>query len=54
MNEYLVRAIQTIVYEVVVKAEDAEEAIASLDDWIADDFAEYQVDGSWDLVAEEF
>jgi hypothetical protein len=54
MSAYLVRATQVIVYEVVVDADNEDKAIASLDEWIAEDFANYQVDSSWQLTAEEF
>ena len=51
MNKITVRATSIKVYEVEVEAEDEADAIAQLDDWIADDFEEYQVDASWHLEA---
>jgi hypothetical protein len=51
MTKILVRATSIKVYEVEVEAKDEEDAIAQLDDWISDDFEEYQVDASWQLEA---
>jgi hypothetical protein len=38
-------------YEIEVEAEDSASAIASLDDWIADDFEAYETNAQWDLEA---
>jgi hypothetical protein len=49
MNKYLVTATLQVEYEVPVIAEDEEQALATLDDWIADDFKDYQTDAVWSL-----
>ena len=54
MSAYLVKAVQCLVYEIVVEAEDEDKAIASVDAWIEDDFKDYQVDSSWQFDVEEF
>lgn len=51
MAKFIVTATSTKVYEVEVEAEDEMAAIKSLDDWIADDFEEYEVDARWDFEA---
>lgn len=49
--KYTITAVQTKTYEVEVEATDAAAAIDSLDDWIAEDFEDFQVDGKWELEA---
>lgn len=49
MAKYTVRATLTKDYEVEVEAEDAMKAIESLDDWIADDFEDFEVGARWDF-----
>ncbi len=51
MEKHIVRATLTKHYEIEVEAEDPMKAIESLDDWIADDFEEYQVGAKWDFEA---
>jgi hypothetical protein len=51
MTKITVRATSIKVYEVEVEAEDEMKAIESLDDWISDDFEDYQVSASWHLEA---
>lgn len=51
MAKFIVKATLTKEYEIEVEAEDEMKAIESLDDWIADDFEEYQVDARWDFEA---
>jgi hypothetical protein len=51
MAKFIVKATSTKVYEVEVEAEDEMDAIKQLDDWISDDFEEYQVDAKWELEA---
>jgi len=51
MPKFTVYATMTKTYEVEVEAEDNASAIASLDDWIEDDFEDYKTDGKWDLEA---
>ena len=41
MPKYTITAVQTKTYEVEVEAEDPASAIASLDEWIEDDFEEF-------------
>jgi hypothetical protein len=54
MPRFIIVATSTFEYEVPVIAKDEEEALATLNDWIASDFADYQVDAVWDFeVAED-
>jgi hypothetical protein len=47
--KYLIVATSTNEYEIEVEAEDEQAALATLDDWIADDFQDYAVQGTWDF-----
>ena len=49
MAKYIVTATLTKTYEVEVDALDPMDAIKQLDDWIADDFEDYETDASWIL-----
>jgi phosphotransferase system HPr-like phosphotransfer protein len=51
MEKFIVRATLTKNYEVEVEAEDAMKAIESLDEWIADDFEDFEVGARWDFEA---
>ena len=51
MAKFTVYATMTKTYEVKVKADNEASAIASLDDWIADDFEEFETGAKWDLEA---
>jgi hypothetical protein len=51
MAKFTVYATMTKTYEVEVEAEDTASAIESLDDWIADDFEEFETGAKWDLEA---
>jgi hypothetical protein len=51
MPKFTIYATQTKNYEIEVEAEDGLSAIASLDDWIADDFEEFETGAKWDLEA---
>lgn len=51
MEKFTVRATSTKYYEVEVEAKDEADAIAQLDDWISDDFEEFQVGAKWDFEA---
>jgi hypothetical protein len=51
MPKFTVYATQTKNYEIEVEAEDTASAIASLDEWIADDFDDYETSGQWKLEA---
>jgi hypothetical protein len=46
-----VYAVLTKYYEVEVEADDPSAAIAALDDWIADDFEEFETGAKWDFEA---
>ena len=49
--KYTVTAVQTTTYEIEVEATDPVAAIDLLDDWIAEDFEDFKVDGKWELEA---
>lgn len=51
MAKMIVRATLTKDYEVEVEAEDGMDAIKKLDDWIADDFENFEVGARWDFEA---
>jgi hypothetical protein len=51
MPKFIVRATLTKDYEIEVEAKDEMDAIKSLDDWIADDFEDYEVGARWDFEA---
>jgi hypothetical protein len=49
MGKYLIVATRTSEYEIEVEAEDEQSALATLDEWIADDFEEYIRQNAWDF-----
>jgi hypothetical protein len=51
MATYTITATLTKTYEIKVEAADAAAAIASLDDWIADDFEGYETGAQWTMEA---
>ena len=51
MTKHTVRATLTREYEIEVDAKDPASAIEKLDDWIADDFEPFEVNGKWELEA---
>ena len=51
MPKYTVFATLTKQYEVDVEADDPEQAIEKLDDWMAEDFEPFEVNGKWDMEA---
>ena len=51
MPKFTVYATMTKTYEVEVEADNEASAIESLDDWIADDFEEFETGAKWDLEA---
>jgi len=51
MTKFIVRATLTKDYEVEVEATDEMDAIKKLDDWIADDFEDFEVGARWDFEA---
>lgn len=50
-ERFIVEATLTKNYEVFVEAESEMDAIKKLDDWIADDFEDYEVGARWDFVS---
>jgi len=51
MPKFTITAVQTKTYEIEVEAEDSASAIEQLDDWIEDDFENYETSGEWKLEA---
>ena len=51
MATYTITATLTKTYEIKVKAADPAAAIASLDDWIEDDFEDFETDAIWEIEA---
>lgn len=51
MATYTITATQTKTYEIKVEATDPAAAIESLDEWIEDDFEEFEVTGGWKMEA---
>lgn len=51
MAKFIVKATLTKDYEIEVEADNAGEAITKLDDWISDDFEDYEVGARWDFEA---
>ena len=51
MAKIKVYATLTKTYEIEVEAGDTAEAIESLNDWIADDFEEYETGAQWTMEA---
>jgi hypothetical protein len=49
MPKYKIEALRKTWYEVTVEAEDEVSAYAELDDWIADDFEDFETNGSWEF-----
>ena len=55
MPKFKIEAKRTIWYEVEVEAEDEVSAYAELDEWLADDFEDYETGGVWEfeIIEEE-
>lgn len=51
MNDYTITATLTKTYEIKVKAADPAAAIEQLNDWISDDFEEFETDAIWEMEA---
>ena len=51
MPKYRVFATSTKHYEIDVEAGDPASAIAKLDEWIEDDFEDFEVNADWKLEA---
>jgi hypothetical protein len=49
MSKFKIEAKRTIWYEVEIDADDELDALAELDEWIADDFEDYETNGSWEF-----
>jgi hypothetical protein len=49
MTKYVIEAKSTKWFEVEVEAEDELSAYAQLDDWISDDFEEFETGGLWEF-----
>jgi hypothetical protein len=51
MATYTITATLTKTYEVKVEAADSAAAIAALNDWIADDFEQFETGAQWVMEA---
>ena len=49
MGKYLIVATRKSEYEIEIEADDEQSALATLDDWIADDFEPYIQQNTWDF-----
>jgi hypothetical protein len=53
MAKYSIEATRTHFYTVEVEANDEMDAISKLDDWLAEDFEDYETNAQWDFDATE-
>jgi hypothetical protein len=53
MPKYLVTAVLQVEYQIPVEAADESGALEVLDEWIDDDFKEYQTNAVWDFDVQE-
>ena len=53
MRKYLITATVKIEYLVPVEADNESAALQALDEWIIDDFQNYQTDAVWDFEVQE-
>jgi hypothetical protein len=51
MATYTITATLTKTYEIKVEAADSAAAIAELNDWIADDFEQFETGAQWTMEA---
>lgn len=51
MATYTITATLTRTYEIKVNATDPQNAIEQLDDWISDDFEEFETGAQWKMEA---
>lgn len=51
MNTYTITATLTKTYEIKVLAKDPQNAIEQLNEWIADDFEDFEIDAIWTMEA---
>lgn len=49
MPKYLIKAYLQTEYEIDVEAENEEQALHTLDEWIDEDFQPFKVHGEWDF-----
>jgi hypothetical protein len=49
MPKYKIQATRTQWYEIEVEASDEEAAYHELDDWVSDDFEDFQVNAQWEF-----
>jgi hypothetical protein len=53
MNKYLVQAKLMKYYEVPVEAESREKALELINDFIAEDFEDFETNAQWDFEVED-
>jgi hypothetical protein len=51
LSEYTITAKLLNTYEIKVMATDSASALASLDEWVAEDFTEFITNQQWDMEA---
>lgn len=51
MPKFKIYALRKIWYEVPIEAEDEADAFDKIDDWISDDFEDFEVSGEWEFEA---
>jgi hypothetical protein len=49
MNKYVIHAISKTAYRIETEAEDEADAMSQFDEWLAEDFEDYKVDGVWEF-----
>jgi hypothetical protein len=49
--KYTITATLTKTYEIKVNATDPQNAIDQLDEWISDDFEDFETDAKWEFKA---
>lgn len=53
MASYNITARRVTDYSVIVEANSEAEALAQVDDWNADDFEDFAIDGLWEMEVNE-
>lgn len=53
MPKYIIEATRTIFYNVPVEANNEDEALTQVYDWISDDFEEFESGGNWSFETRE-
>ena len=51
LSEYTITAKLLNTYEIKVMATDSASALASLDEWVAEDFTDFMTNQQWDMEA---